>query len=265
MGGRGGAYRGLAVLTCVVFGACSNMTPNLPLVPAGQKIYIVFPLDSSQPDITVAATTGGTVGTATGAGGAGVGAAASLACGPWIVICFPALAFSGALLGGAAGTAAGMAAGPRRAELEDLQQRMDVFARENDARQQFLEVLTAKAKTRWQLIPDPTPSRVTIHLTSLALQASSEEEVVLAVRVDAVMTGSHEEYMSRYVSASSPPPKTGPVPVSFSGTFNYKGPAASVAQWKEVSGAFLKAALARAYEEIAQQIVSALSGEAGRI
>jgi hypothetical protein len=262
MGARGGANRGLAALTCVVFGACSNLPAALPLVPAGEPVSIAFSSDSSAPDINVAATAGGTVGTAGGVIGGGAGIAASLACGFLVVICLPAFAFGGAAAGGLAGTVAGMSTGPQRADLDDLQQRLEAFARENDPRGQFLDVLSAKAKTRWQLIGS-APTRMSVHMTGLGLQAWNEEEVVLAITVQVVVTTPHSEaYLSRYASASSPPTKVGPVAIP--GIFNYKGPPASIAQWRDGSGDFLRAAVARAYEDVALQIVVALSNDASR-
>ena len=264
MKGMGGAYRGLATLSCVAFGACSNLPPALPPIPPGEPVSIEFSADSSVPEINVAATAGGTVGTAGGAVGAGAGVAASLACGFLVIICLPAFALGGAATGGFAGTVAGMSAAPPRAELDDLRQRVDAFARENDQRGQFLDALSAKAMTRWHVIPESAPTRMTLHMTGLALQAWSEEEVWLAVTVQVVVLTPHSDaHLSRYVSAASPPPKVGPAPIA--GIFNYKGPPSSISSWRDGSGDFLRAALARAYQELAQQIVAALSGDAARI
>lgn len=257
---RHAIYRALAPALCAFLAACSTLSP----LPAGQELAISLPAQSSHPDINVVRTDSGGGGVAGGVLGGGAGVAAAAGCGLLVFVCLPVFALGGAVLGGTAGTLAESAAGPKRATLEDLDKRLAAYARANDPRQEFLSMVVDKASRRWQVVPGPAKNSLTVHLTGLSLQAEStesSEHISLAMRVVIVMrTPETAAYNASPAQQPSAWPQSAP-PV-LTQTFEYRGPPADIGLWMDGSGEFLKAAIARAYEEIAQQVIAGLSGKA---
>lgn len=230
---RSVACRTLAASVCALFTACSS----LPVVPPGHELAIR--LGESTPDISVAVPASAAPAVAGGTMGAGVGAAASVGCGLLVFVCLPIFAVAGGAAGGAAGAMAGAPERAQRASAEDLRKRLSVAAREADAGGQLTARLSDKAAAHWRVVASSNTHRLIVHVTGISLELAPVEQTSLSVRAIVVMT-------------------QGDASTGYSRAFDHTGPPASAAQWAQESGEFLNAAIARACDGLARQIVEAL-------
>jgi hypothetical protein len=259
---RDSICRGIAAFACVIFAGCSSVPPWLPPLRGGDDLSIRSPRESP-PDTNVAATTAARSGAAGGVAGGTAGALAGLGCGFLAVICVPVFLYGGALVGGTTGALAGVALGPSRASLEELEQRLQAFTAANDPHGDFMGALLDKARAHWRVVPASARNTLEVRMTGLSLRGPSLEKIALEMRV---VVSAKLADSPGYVSRTAPL-RTSAWPdfdagaVTETATFEYKGTPAALGQWMDESGDFLKAAIARAYEDLAQQIVAALLGQ----
>ena len=133
----------------------------------------------------------------------------------------------------------------------DLDRRLVAFTQANELDEQFRRVLVDRASAHWRVVPASTRNTLTVRLAGFALRAESEERIALEVWVAVTMDSVD--------AARSGPPSPGPAVLR--GEFVYQGSVADIGQWMDESGDFLRLEVARAYDSIAQQIVTALAGQ----
>jgi hypothetical protein len=217
---------GFLVSACAVQG---------PQIHRGESLSVVvhapaapLPIETSNAAIKENAGTGL-------AGGAVVGALVGLGCGPLLVLCVPL----GAVVYGAAGTVLGAGVGVAEDlpadTREQLERRLEEFARAHDVHGELSSAVMQRATGHWMIVPRSASS------PSMAIRLEQATVRVLRGRASLLLR-------ARVVLER---PAAGP----FEKTFQYLGPASDVSLWIEDRADFVQASFRDGYAFLAQSVI----------
>jgi hypothetical protein len=238
----------LGWLVLALLSGCAS-TSQLPPVAKGEFVSInVVPDYGSDGSIYFKNDAiGGDVGKSSGEGALLLGLS-GLSCGPLVLLCVPAGAAVGALIGAAAGVAE---SGQARLSWKQADQLRDRFFRLNETRNQLAaleEDIRDRAADYLTLDSEHPAHLVTVRVSDLVVGTNDHDQVRIIVRVVAsIRKAGEEDSLSQ----------------SLSRKYEFVGPYCNLQDWLNQDSGSLEMNLDSARQNIASRLVSDLAGLRG--
>lgn len=236
----------LAVCTIVLSSlllACATRPPLSPL-PAGASVGLSFSINTQTDGVIKISNEALGNNTATGgASGMVVGGLWGLACGPFFIICSPALALVGGLGGTVAGAAVGLTGALSDENAAQLRERL---ARIQVSRTQLAALtqnVSDRAQRHWSLNADRPAYVVTVELQPLQLTSTRDDRISCLTQVLVSVVASDA-------------PKGAP---PWQKWYEHASTYSSRSAWMDEASDLADTSLATASQQIAAEIVSDLT------
>jgi outer membrane lipoprotein SlyB len=222
--------------------ACSS-TSKLNVIQQGSSVAFVttsytdkdLPFIITNKGVGEDATTGGKTGAVGGA------IAGGLLCGPWIIICAPFLALTGAVGGGAVGAVVGSVTGLSIEDETSLTNKVTTFLKRNEPQKKLLTEVKKQASKNFTVVDAPHNNKVSIEIQSLEFHSFSDGKVALSLEATIVVNHFEEEKMHNKTKS-----------------YQYQSPPEFVETWLEQDDNFYQQRFNDAYRTIADNIIRTL-------
>ncbi len=230
-------YTCLAALT-----ACSS-TSKLNVIKQGDSVAFVtksyadnnLPFNITNKGVGEDAVTGGKTGAVGGA------IAGGLLCGPWIIICAPFLALTGAVGGGAVGAVVGGVTGLSTENEATLTNKVTTFLKSNEPKEKLLTEVKKQASKSFIVVDAPHNNEVSIQIQSLEFNSFSDGRVALSLEA---------KVMVNYLENGKKSNKTK--------SYQYQSPPEFIETWLEQDDNFYQQRFNDAYRTITDNIIRTL-------
>lgn len=233
------------LFTCIclaTLSACSS-TSKLNAIQQGDSVAFVTKSYSDKiltfkitnKGVGEDAATGGKTGAVGGA------IAGGLLCGPWIVICAPFLALTGAVGGGAVGAVVGNATGISAENEATLTNKATTYIQSSEPHKNLLTEVIKQASKNFTVVDSPYSNEVSIQITSLEFHSFSDGRVALSLEATVVV-----DYLENGRTRAQ------------TKTYQYQSPPEFVETWLEQDDNFYQQRFNDAYRTIADNIIRTL-------
>jgi hypothetical protein len=235
-------FRLITYVCLATLSACSS-TSKLNAVQQGDSVAFVtlsytnkiFPFKITNKGVGEDAATGGKTGAIGGV------IAGGLLCGPWIVVCAPFLALTGAVGGGAVGAVVGNVTGLPTEDEANLTNKATTFLQSNEPQKNLLTEVKKQASKSFTVVNTPHNNEVSIQIQSLEFHSFSDGRVALSLQASVIVNYLEKGQMRNQTKS-----------------YQYQSPPEFVETWLEQGDNFYQLRFNDAYRTIADNIIRTL-------